>query len=97
MTAQPAEPERGKVPDLAMLLRATQVALTDEGVPETTIRRVINRLVYREPGGERVVHRIVDEQAPLIHVHSNDGPAPSLGAHRMLALRYARANGLPLR
>lgn len=37
--------------DVRMMLRAVDDAMSDEGIPADTRRRVINRVLWGEPGG----------------------------------------------
>jgi hypothetical protein len=93
---QPAD--GGKELDLPRLLRAVQVAMTDEHIDEAIIRRVVNRLIYDHPDGPTVVHRVdVDERAELrgpITINTiGQPPGPALISQLVLAHARSRPPG----
>lgn len=93
MSEQPG-PESCTEPDkFTQLMRAVQAAMRAEQIPEMTVERVVNRVLYGDPAPAARAARRKREAGQVVHVHVNAPPGMD-PAHLAAAVR---ANGQRIR
>ena len=75
---------------LSRMVRAFQVAMTDERIPADQVERVVNRVVYGDPCGSACRKEIRDDVTVHIHITTPDTGRAAVDEMRRAVLDHAR-------